>query len=32
MYYNMQGMPSTEPFRGLNIVVYSDGSVRKIRF
>lgn len=32
MYYNLQGVSSSEPFRGLNIVVYSDGSVRKIHF
>ena len=32
MYYNLQGISSSEPFRGLNIVVYSDGSVRKIHY
>lgn len=31
-YYNLQGVSSSEPFSGLNIVVYSDGTVRKIRY
>lgn len=29
-YYNMQGVMSTEPWDGVNIVVYSDGSRRKM--
>lgn len=29
-YYNMQGIMSSEPWSGLNIVVYSDGSHSKI--
>lgn len=29
-YYNMQGVMSAEPWKGLNIVVYSDGSHRKM--
>ncbi len=31
-YYNAQGAMSTEPWKGLNIVVYSDGSIRKIAY
>lgn len=30
MYYNAQGVASRRPFRGLNIVRYSDGTSRKI--
>lgn len=29
-YYNLQGVRSDEPWPGLNIVVYSDGSTRKM--
>lgn len=29
-YYNLQGVLSAEPWSGLNIVVYSDGSRRKV--
>ncbi len=29
-YYNLQGVYSAKPFEGLNIVVYSDGSTRKM--
>lgn len=29
-YYNMQGVKSSEPWPGINIVIYSDGSNRKI--
>lgn len=31
-YYNMQGVLSAKPWDGLNIVVYSDGSHRKVMF
>lgn len=31
-YYNLQGIRSDEPWEGLNIVVYSDGTRRKIRY
>ena len=31
-YYNAQGAMSNEPWQGLNIVVYSDGSHRKVIF
>lgn len=30
LYYNMQGMSSERPFMGLNIVLMTDGTVRKI--
>ena len=29
-YYNIEGIPSSKPYRGLNIVKMSDGSVRKL--
>lgn len=29
-YYNMRGVMSQEPWHGVNVVVYSDGSTRKI--
>lgn len=29
-YYNLQGIKSTEPWSGINIVIYSDGSCRRI--
>lgn len=29
-YYNLQGVYSAKPFQGLNIVVYSDGTTRKM--
>lgn len=29
-YYNMHGVMSAEPWSGVNIVVYSDGSRRKM--
>lgn len=29
-YYNLQGVRSDEPWDGLNIVVYSDGTRRKM--
>ena len=31
-YYNLQGIRSDEPWEGINIVVYSDGTRRKIRY
>lgn len=30
MYYNLQGTASTQPHKGINIVRYSDGTVRKL--
>lgn len=30
LYYNLQGIPSTKPYRGLNIVRMTDGTCRKI--
>ncbi len=29
-YYNLQGRFSDKPWRGINVVVYSDGTVRKV--
>lgn len=29
-YYDLQGRRHTEPFKGLNLIRYSDGSVRKV--
>lgn len=31
-YYNLQGARSDEPWDGMNIVVYSDGSRRKVMY
>lgn len=31
-YYNLQGVRSAEPWGGMNIVVYSDGSHRKVMY
>ncbi len=31
-YYNLQGVRADEPWDGLNIVVYGDGSCRKVAF
>ncbi|MDE6715049.1 MAG: hypothetical protein K2J74_01030, partial [Muribaculaceae bacterium] len=30
VYYNVQGISSTVPFRGLNIVRFTNGTVKKI--
>jgi len=30
LYYNLQGVESTTPFKGLNIVRFSDGTARKV--
>ncbi len=29
-YYNSQGIRSSVPWRGLNVVIYTDGSRRKL--
>lgn len=29
-YYNLQGIASDSPRKGMNIVVYSDGTTRKL--
>lgn len=29
LYYNLEGVPSSTPYKGINIVRFSDGSVRK---
>ena len=31
-YYNLQGVCSAEPWNGMNIVVYTDGSHRKVMY
>lgn len=31
-YYNLQGVRADEPWHGLNIVVYNDGSCRKVTY
>lgn len=30
MYYNLEGIPSVTPYEGMNIIHFSDGSVRKL--